>query len=225
MRAAVYARYVRRHDEHGTAVEAFLFLLAALLAAAGLFLVFARSALDPGNSTPTATTSTTRPAGRALPTTTEQTTVQDLLDSALSAFSAGKVSLAQTTFQTVVSQDPNNEYGWYDLGVIAQDTNNLKQAQADYVKALAIDPKFEAALYNEGLVRFRAGGTIQAIPLLSRAIALDPQDANAHWALALVFARLSLPSSDAEVIQELSEALKLNPSISIRAAEVQGPTG
>jgi len=215
---------VRRHDEHGTAVEAFLFLLAALLAAAGLFLVFARNALDPGN-TPTSTTSTTRPSGRGVPTTTEKTNVHDLLDSALSAFSAGKVSLAQTTFQTVVSQDPNNEYGWYDLGVIEQDTNNLKQAQADYLKALALDPNFEAALYNEGLVRFRAGGTIQAIPLLSRAISLNPQDANAHWALGLVFARLNLPSSDAEVIQELSEALKLNPSISIRAAQAQGPTG
>jgi tetratricopeptide (TPR) repeat protein len=222
---AVYAPTVQRHDEHGTAVEAVLFVLAALLAAAGLFLVFARSALDPGASTSTVTTSSTRPPGDARSTTTEQATVPDLLASALRAFSAGKVSFAQTTFETVVRQDPTSKYGWYDLGVIAQGANNLKGAQADYVKALALDPKFESALYNEGLVRFRAGSIIEAIPLLSRAVSLDPDDANAHWALGLVFARMNVPSADSEVIHELSEALKLNPTLSIRAAVPQGPVG
>jgi len=220
---------VQRHDEHGTAVEASLFVLAALLAAAGLFLVFARSALGPGTATPPATTSATQPPAGSPSTTTGQTigqtAGQDLLASALRAFSAGKVSLAQTTFQMVVKQDPSNKYGWYDLGVIAQGSNNLKGAQGDYLKALGLDPRFEAALYNEALVRFRAGSIIQAIPLLSRAISLDPGDANAHWALGLVFARMNLPTAKGEVVQELSEALKLNPSLSIRAAQPQGPTG
>jgi len=50
--------------------------------------------------------------------------------------------------------------------------------------------------------------------LLSRAVTLDPDDANAHWALGLVFARMNLPSDKSEVVHELSEALKLNPDLS-----------
>src|SRR5690242_5355053 len=79
-----------------------------------------------------------------------------LLSKALSDYFSGNVEVAKSEFQQVVDLDPNNKYGWYNIGVIAQQSNDSKTAEADYKKALALDPNFEPVLYNLGVLRYGA---------------------------------------------------------------------
>ncbi|MGO9875198.1 MAG: hypothetical protein ACLPVY_15500 [Acidimicrobiia bacterium] len=51
-------------------------------------------------------------------------------------------------FQQDVTRDPHDKYGWYDLGVIAEDGQDSNAAATYYEKAIALDPTFESALYN-----------------------------------------------------------------------------
>jgi tetratricopeptide (TPR) repeat protein len=141
-----------------------------------------------------------------------QEAVHDLLTKARSDDLAGRASLAEAEFQSIVKQGANNKFGWYDLGVVNQGLGDGKQAQADYARALVIDPKFELALYNAGLLRFAAHDTAGAISYLTRAVNVNPNDANAHWVLALALGRAS-ESLINQVSKERRTALKLNPAL------------
>ncbi len=83
-------------------------------------------------------------------------------------------------FQQDVAQDPRDKYGWYNLGVIAEDDQDSDAAATYYDKAIALDPTFESALYNLGILRFQAHDYPAAVALLTRAVAADPRDVNAR---------------------------------------------
>ena len=70
--------------------------------------------------------------------------------------------------------------------MIAQQSGNTTEAEADYAKAIATAPTFESALYNDGVLRFQAGDLTGAASLLTRAVAAKPQDGNARRVLAQV---------------------------------------
>ena len=135
------------------------------------------------------------------------------LQQALNDYTAGNVTLAKSEFQTVVKNDPNDKYGWYNLGVIAQGAGNNSDAGKDYLKSLAIDPAFESALYNYGVLQFQADQIPSAISYLRRAVAANPGDANAHWNFGLALARTGKPADNKEATTELNKALKINPAL------------
>src|SRR5689334_18477996 len=55
-----------------------------------------------------------------------------LLSQALNHYYSGNLNLAKSEFQTVVDNDPNNKFGWFNLGVITQYFNDTKTATKDY---------------------------------------------------------------------------------------------
>jgi tetratricopeptide (TPR) repeat protein len=173
------------------------------------------SAARPSTTVPSS--STVRPGSPA-------THAATLLSRALRDYVSGKVQIAKGEFQQVVSLDPNNKYGWYNLGVIAQYAGDNEGAARDYNKALALDPKFESALYNVGVLRYGAGDWDGAISYLTRATAAKPKDANAWWNLGLALAHKHTKADDKRSTDALNEALKLNPNL-LRNRGTTGASG
>ena len=135
------------------------------------------------------------------------------LQQALSDYFAGNIQLAKAEFQTVVKNDPNEQYGWYNLGVIAQGASDSNTAEKDYKKAIAIQPNFQSALYNLGVLLFQKNKIPDAIDYLGKAAAANPKDANSHWNLGLALAETHKPADNARAKIELNRALKLNPDL------------
>src|SRR2546430_15611809 len=147
-----------------------------------------------------------------------------LLSKALRDYASGNVQGAKSEFQQVVTIDPNNKYGWYNLGVIAQYAGDKKVATSDYNKALALDPKFESALYILGVLRYAAGDWDGAISYLTRATAAKPKDASAWWNLGPALAHKHTKADDKRSTDALNEALKLNPNL-LRNRGTTGASG
>ncbi|MGO9877015.1 MAG: tetratricopeptide repeat protein [Acidimicrobiia bacterium] len=120
---------------------------------------------------------------------------------------------AKAEFEKEAKADPKNKYPWYNLGVIAQGNGDTKTAQTDFLKAIAIDPKFQSALYLEGVLRYRAKDIPDAITYLSRAVKANPNDANAHWELGLALRHVDSPGASIKSLNELYEALKIDPAL------------
>jgi tetratricopeptide (TPR) repeat protein len=131
--------------------------------------------------------------------------------------------LAKAKYQHVVNADPNDRYGWYNLGVLAQGSGDSNAAQTDFLKAIAIDPNFEASLYEEGLVRYHANDVPGAVSYLSRAVVANPQDACAHWALGIALMRSDGRARSERGLTELRTALKVDPALirSVSSAKVK----
>jgi tetratricopeptide (TPR) repeat protein len=135
------------------------------------------------------------------------------LQKALADYDAGNITLAKAEFQELTTTTPTDYYPWYDLGVIAQDDQQVSTAVADYIKALDINPTFESALYNLGVVRFQQGNFPGAITELTKAVTSNPKDANAHWNLGLALVRIHTKTDDALAKTELNKALALDPAL------------
>jgi tetratricopeptide (TPR) repeat protein len=115
-------------------------------------------------------------------------------------------------FECIVRLDPTDKYGWYNLGVIAQNAKDTRTATQDFERAITIDSHFEAALYNLGVLRFNAKDFHAAVTYLSRAVAANPKDANAHWHLGLALARMDTKADNTLAAKQLNTALKLDPN-------------
>jgi tetratricopeptide (TPR) repeat protein len=135
------------------------------------------------------------------------------VNQALQDYLNGNVSLAKSEFQAIVKADPTNKYGWYNLGVIAQNAGQTSSAAKDYLLAIKADPTFESPLYNLGVLRFQSNQIPDAINYLAKATVANPKDANAHWNLGLALIRPATKADNARATKELNLALKLNPAL------------
>jgi tetratricopeptide (TPR) repeat protein len=110
----------------------------------------------------------------------------------------------------VVELDPDNEYGYYNLGLIEQTTGREVDAEKNYREALRIEPNFTEALFNLAILRTRARALDEAATLYARVTTLDEDNAGAHLNLGIVL--YSLGRND-QATAELSRAVALDPSL------------
>lgn len=113
---------------------------------------------------------------------------QALLNAGLMQSRYQDFSGAAITFKRVVALDPDNKFGWYNLGYIAQRDGKKADARAAYDKALKIDPSFESALFNEALL-LRSSEPDRAIRLLKRVIAHNSKASKAYLHLGRALAK------------------------------------
>lgn len=139
-----------------------------------------------------------------------------LLQTGLDQVAAGDDESARTTFLNVLTLDPTNVYAHYNLGLIAQNRGEEKQALASYDDALAADPEFGPALYNKGILT-ESTDLAAAVDLYRRAI--DADDTFAPAFMRLGFALLHLGEDD-EGTKYLAQGLKLDPAM----ADVKAPS-
>ncbi len=122
--------------------------------------------------------------------------------------SVGYNADAARLLSKVVEWLPENQHGWYYLGVTNRHAGKLEAAIAAYQEAIALDPKDAYPHNGLGLVYDDLGRTEAAIAAYRQAIALDPKDAYPHTGLGNVY--LQLGRNEA-AIAAYQEAIALDP--------------
>ena len=138
------------------------------------------------------------------------------LQRGLDAHAAGDLPAAAAAYREVLIHDPNNQFAYYNLGVIDQANGSLESADSNYGLALSIDPSYVPALYNLAIVKTAIGETKAAIDLYRSAILEEPDYAAAH--LNLGFALID-DGQRKEGKAELATAVELDSSLAERIPE------
>lgn len=138
------------------------------------------------------------------------------LQKGLDAHAAGDLTAAAAAYREVLIHDPNNQYAYYNLGVIDHANGSLASADSNYSLAISIDPAYVPALYNLAIVKTAEGDIKAAIDLYRSAIDAQPDYAAAH--LNLGFALIE-NGDKREGNAELAKAIKLDPSLASRIPE------
>jgi len=138
------------------------------------------------------------------------------LQKGLDAHAAGDLPAAAAAYREVIVHDPNNQYAYYNLGVIDQANGALASADSNYSFAISIDPAYVPALYNLAIVKTAQGDIEAAIDLYRRAIDAQPDYAAAH--LNLGFALIE-DGQRKDGRAELALAVELDPSLAKRIPE------
>lgn len=136
-----------------------------------------------------------------------------LVTAGLKAESEGHVQTAIHDFEAAVAASPNNQYAYYDLGVIyQQQLNNLGAAASWYQKALLVDPKYRPALFNLAILDTVKNPT-EAINLYKKILQINPNDADTNFNLGIL---LISQHQTAQGQADISKALALDPSLASR---------
>ncbi|MET7493168.1 tetratricopeptide repeat protein [Streptomyces sp900116325] len=155
-------------------------------------------------SQPTATSeSEAKSAARAV------SEAQALLNAGLMQSRYQDFTGAATTFRRVVALDPENKFGWYNLGYIAQRDGKKADARAAYDKALKIDPTFDSALFNEALL-LKSSEPDHAIGLLKRVVAHNSKASKAYLHLGEALAK---KGRDDEAEDAFRRAIAVDPKL------------
>jgi tetratricopeptide (TPR) repeat protein len=143
----------------------------------------------------------------------EQQLATEALAAGIAAQQAGDLATASAKYREVLSHDPQNQYAYYNLGLIDQTNGAYASADSNYNLALSIDPTFEDAMYNLAIVKSAEGDSDAAIALYRQVIALNKRNAAAH--LNLGFALID-SGQKTEGNAELAKAIQIDPSLATR---------
>lgn len=119
------------------------------------------------------------------------------------------VAGASNTFKQVLKSDPGNKYAWYNLGVIAQQSNKPTSARTAYEKALKTDPRFGPALFNEAVL-LQASNPDRALTLLKRAVASNPKASTAYFLMGEIMAKRG---SKKDAKEAFTRAVAIDPQL------------
>jgi tetratricopeptide (TPR) repeat protein len=139
-----------------------------------------------------------------------------LVEKGLAELAAGNAAAAKVTFENVLAIDPDNAFGHYNLGVIAQEDGRVKAAMKSYDAALVTDEGFAPALYNKAILT-EGSDLDAAVELYRRAVDADPAMAAAHMRLGFALVHLGKVTEGEE---HLGTGVSLDPSM----AEVEAPS-
>lgn len=97
-------------------------------------------------------------------------------------FSAKNPALAAGYFQSAIRIDPNRPEGYYLLGFLYQEQENVDKAIATYEKLIVIAPEYKEAYYNLGYVNLVYTNDFEAsVRYFSQAVLLDPKYTDAFF--------------------------------------------
>ncbi len=147
----------------------------------------------------------------------------EVLQEALQLHADGDLDGAEEAYLRVIQLDPQNQFAYYNLGLISQTRGDMVSAESSYRTAIAIDPDFVVALFNLAILRADAGATREAIDLYEHIIEVTPAEgANAETIRLLASAHLNLgfllieDGDQTRGEAELDEAVRLDPSLEDR---------
>ena len=139
-----------------------------------------------------------------------------LLQTGLDQMAAGDETSAKTTFENVLSLDPENLYALYNLGVIAQNAGETDEAMDYYDQALVIQTDYTPALYNKAILLEKTD-LDQSIQLYRQVIGIDDTMAAAYMRLGFALVHQGKEDEGAEFLEQ---GIKLDPAMT----EIQAPS-
>jgi len=148
------------------------------------------------------------PTPAVAPTLTVPDKYASLISRAKSLFEQGKMDDAESAYNEVLSDDPNNLYALSNLGVVHYKTGKLPQAEKILTKAAVIAPQDFFVNCTLGIVYYRQGKFEKAIESLTKAVTIDPANATAHNYLGIAASQKGWFEA---AVKELETATTLNP--------------
>ncbi|MGQ0678283.1 MAG: tetratricopeptide repeat protein [Actinomycetota bacterium] len=137
------------------------------------------------------------------------------------ALRTGATEQAKIYYLSIIDQDPDNKFAYFNLGIIAQSGGRGSEAAYYYRRALARDLNFLPALFNLAILEEVAGRNLEAGVIYRQILRSHPDHAGTHFNLGLLL-KNKLGNPD-EGQAEINEALRLDPSLSARIGTMDRP--
>jgi tetratricopeptide (TPR) repeat protein len=126
----------------------------------------------------------------------------------------GEYPAAEQLFMQVISRDPHQVAGYYDLGLAYQDQHDNRSALVEYAKAQALDGHFVPVIYNRAVLSAAADPQL-ALFLYRRVISIQPDSPTAYLNLGLLEAQQGRQLHE-RAEQDLAKAVRLEPALKSR---------
>jgi tetratricopeptide (TPR) repeat protein len=125
---------------------------------------------------------------------------------------AGNNAKARETFQKIVTLDPKNPQGYFDLGLLSLKMKKKNEAVKYLEKALAVNPNFIPAL--QLLVAYYQEQTApdKALAVVKQSVSHNPKNPQLQQMLGEVLLVQNQPKAAAAALEE---ALKLSPKVAV----------
>lgn len=103
---------------------------------------------------------------------------------------AGDRVAAIGEFRELVATHPKHADGWFNLGFLHDERDELADAERCFRTALELQPTLDRAWYGLGLVLIRQGRLAEAIVALKRNIKLQPLSPYGYYQLGMTYHHL-----------------------------------
>lgn len=114
-----------------------------------------------------------------------------------------RFEVAERWFQTVLSLQPEDAAGWYNLGFVRERAGRAAAAVDAFDAALKLDPALDRAWYGKGLALARQGMHAEAALALEQAVALQPMNGEGFYQLGMAYHHANRPDEVKRVVLRL----------------------
>ncbi len=118
---------------------------------------------------------------------------------------AGDQSAAIREFTELVARHPRHADGWFNLGFIHDQRNELTEAERCFRRAVELSQSLDRAWYGLGLVLIRQGRLNEAVAALKRNIKLQHFSPYGYYQLGMTYHHLGRSEEAWKMHQELSQ--------------------
>lgn len=110
--------------------------------------------------------------------------------------------------ESYLKEVPSDAEAQFNLGALYSQKGYSALALAQFIKAHDLNPYFAPAAKNLGIEYLKQQRPLEAQPVLQQYLSLQPNDADAHFALAIVYGQTGRQK---EAIQQLERVVELQP--------------
>ena len=146
--------------------------------------------------------------------------VAALIEKGVAALDRSETDVAKGFFIRALQADPDNELAHTYLGVIADRSGNLADAERHFRAAATSSPASPAAHNNYGVILFRLGKTDQAASQFETSLRLNPAQAGALVNLGMIRFAAGTPEGLRAARDLFERARKIAPDAEIARALV-----
>jgi tetratricopeptide (TPR) repeat protein len=133
-------------------------------------------------------------------------------------YKRGAMAECAAAARRAIAQNPASAPAHFRLALALFHLGKLEEAEGAFSATLDADPEYVIACYHLGIVRERLNDVDGATACFERVVEANPHDASAHYHLGIAYKRKGL---DAMAMSELAESLRLDPSDTAAAEELQ----
>jgi len=131
--------------------------------------------------------------------------LQDVARAAKESFEHGKYRTAESKYQEILTESPNNLYALSNLGVVYFHRGKFKAAELTLKKALAVSPKDEFVHTTLGIVYYRQAKFDDAVAELTKSLEINPKSPIAHNYLGVTASQKGrLGEAEKEILQAIA---------------------
>jgi Flp pilus assembly protein TadD/DNA repair exonuclease SbcCD ATPase subunit len=131
--------------------------------------------------------------------------LQNVARAAKESFEQGKYRTAESKYQEILAESPNNLYALSNLGAVYVRRGKFKAAELTLKKALALSPKDEFAHTTLGIVYYRQAKFDDAVAELTKSLEINPKSPVAHNYLGITASQKGrLGEAEKEILQAIA---------------------